>query len=110
MQHRLPIESIQIHKYGPIVYSGRLKIIVWDTLGVIKLPTHPLYTGPINKTVVDHWRMIWQERAHVIVMVTNVKEDKKIKCQQYWPDHDTKDFGPFRITLTDQEDICQLHN
>ena len=36
-------------------------------------------------------------------MVTNVKEDKKTKCQQYWPDSDSKEFGPFRITLADQQ-------
>ena len=47
--------------------------------------------------------MIWQEKSHTIVMVTNVKEDKKTKCQQYWPDSDSKEFGPFRITLADQQ-------
>ena len=47
--------------------------------------------------------MIWQENAHTIVMVTNIKEDKKTKCQQYWPDSDSKEFGPFRITLADQQ-------
>ena len=36
-------------------------------------------------------------------MVTNIKEDKKTKCQQYWPDSDSKQFGPFNITLTDQQ-------
>ena len=36
-------------------------------------------------------------------MVTNVKEEKKIKCQQYWPDSVTKDHGPFRVTLADEQ-------
>ena len=45
--------------------------------------------------------MIWQEHAHSIVMVTNIKEGKKIKCQQYWPNNNYEDFGPFRITLSD---------
>ena len=61
------------------------------------------HTGPLSKTLTDHWRMIWQEQVHTIVMVTNVKEDKKIKCQQYWPEDDFRDFGPFRVTLTDQQ-------
>ena len=47
--------------------------------------------------------MIWQEHAHTIVMVTNVKEGKKIKCQRYWPDDNPEDYGPFRITLSDQK-------
>ena len=36
-------------------------------------------------------------------MVTNIKEEKKIKCQQYWPDMDTSDYGPFRVTLNDEQ-------
>ena len=47
--------------------------------------------------------MIWQENAHTIVMVTNIKEGKKVKCEQYWPEDDFEDFGPFRVTLSDQQ-------
>ena len=36
-------------------------------------------------------------------MVTNVKEEKKVKCQQYWPESVTKDHGPFRVTLADEQ-------
>ena len=36
-------------------------------------------------------------------MVTNVKEEKKIKCQQYWPESVTKDHGPFRVTIADEQ-------
>ena len=35
-------------------------------------------------------------------MVTNLKEDMKGKCTQYWPDTGYIDFGPFTITLIDQ--------
>ena len=38
-------------------------------------------------------------------MVTNIKEEKKIKCQQYWPDMDTSDYGPFRVTLNDEQTL-----
>ena len=36
-------------------------------------------------------------------MVTNLKEDNNIKCWQYWPDSGSKDFGPFQVTLIDQQ-------
>ena len=62
-----------------------------------------LCTGPLPKTVVDFWRLIWQERPPTIVMVTNVKEGIRIKCQQYWPESGKKDFGPFQVTITDQQ-------
>ena len=47
--------------------------------------------------------MIWQEHVHTIVMVTNLKEDKKVKCQQYWPDSVSHRYGPFLVTITDQQ-------
>ena len=39
-----------------------------------------------------------------IVMVTNLKEGTKSKCEQYWPDTvmDRELFGPFTVTLIDE--------
>ena len=59
--------------------------------------------GPLSKTVVDFWRMIWQEKVYTVAMVTNLKENKKIKCQQYWPESGSKSYGPFMVTITDQQ-------
>ena len=66
--------------------------------------SYTLYTlGPLPNTVVDFWRLIWQERPPTIVIVTNIKEGNKIKCQQYWPESGKKEFGPFQVTITDQQ-------
>ena len=51
----------------------------------------------------DFWRLVWQERALSIVMITNLEEGGKTKCQQYWPDSGNKTFGPFQVTVTNQE-------
>ena len=60
-------------------------------------------TGPLPATLVDFWRLIWQEHASIIVMVTNVMEGTRIKCQQYWPESGKQQFGPFHVTITDQQ-------
>ena len=67
---------------------------------------YEMLAGPLPKTLVDFWRLVWQEKPHVIVMVTNLKEGNKIKCQQYWPNSGTKSFGPFQITITDQQTLA----
>ncbi|XP_062573670.1 receptor-type tyrosine-protein phosphatase alpha-like [Saccostrea cucullata] len=54
--------------------------------------------GPKPKTVVDFWRMIWQECVNTIVCLTNLKEGTKIKCTQYWPNlNDKMQHGNFII-------------
>ena len=63
-----------------------------------------LYTlaGPLPTTLVHFWRMIWQEKVPSIVMITNLVEGKKTKCEQYWPSSGSLDFGQFHVTITDQ--------
>ncbi|WAR16853.1 PTPRF-like protein [Mya arenaria] len=46
--------------------------------------------GPMAKQLGDFgqfWRMVWQQKVERIAMVTNLVEDEKTKCEQYWPDH-----------------------
>ncbi|XP_030915755.1 receptor-type tyrosine-protein phosphatase epsilon isoform X2 [Geospiza fortis] len=38
--------------------------------------------GPKQETVNDFWRMIWEQKSAVIVMLTNLKERKEEKCFQ----------------------------
>uniref|UniRef100_A0A4X1SNY8 Receptor-type tyrosine-protein phosphatase C n=1 Tax=Sus scrofa TaxID=9823 RepID=A0A4X1SNY8_PIG len=41
--------------------------------------------GPRDETIDDFWRMIWEQKATVIVMVTRCEEGNKNKCAEYWP-------------------------
>ena len=61
------------------------------------------YTGPLPKTLVDFWRLVWQERPPSIVMITNLEEGGKIKCQRYWPESGRCQYGLFEVTLTDEQ-------
>ncbi|XP_062587027.1 cell death abnormality protein 1-like, partial [Saccostrea cucullata] len=60
--------------------------------------------GPLKNTLVDHWRMIWQENVEYIVMLTNLTEGPKVKCHQYWPDKGQElDVNPFTVTLVEEK-------
>ncbi|XP_036259213.1 receptor-type tyrosine-protein phosphatase kappa-like [Molothrus ater] len=54
--------------------------------------------GPLAGTVVDFWHMIWQEKTSVIVMLTGLVEQNKIKCEQYWPEQEQV-YGDITVTL-----------
>ncbi|VDM41357.1 unnamed protein product, partial [Toxocara canis] len=41
--------------------------------------------GPLDETISDFWRMVYQEEVRTILMLTKTVEDTKIKCAQYWP-------------------------
>ncbi|KAK7489685.1 hypothetical protein BaRGS_00019080, partial [Batillaria attramentaria] len=41
--------------------------------------------GPRVNTIDDLWWMVWQEGINQIVMLANLQEDGRDKCEQYWP-------------------------
>jgi len=61
--------------------------------------------GPNEITVIDFWRMVWQEKTNVIVMLTKIVEDRREKCHRYYPMSKSpiKEIPPFRIKLLDKE-------
>ncbi|XP_022097200.1 receptor-type tyrosine-protein phosphatase T-like isoform X2 [Acanthaster planci] len=58
--------------------------------------------GPTKASVNDMWRMVWQERVGKIVMLTNLIENGKGKCEQYWPDEGGKDYGELFVRKVDE--------
>uniref|UniRef100_A0AAZ3QHZ8 protein-tyrosine-phosphatase n=1 Tax=Oncorhynchus tshawytscha TaxID=74940 RepID=A0AAZ3QHZ8_ONCTS len=61
-----------------------------------------LSSGPMQETVYDFWRMVWQENTATIVMVTNLVEVGRVKCCKYWPD-DTEIYRDMKVTLIETQ-------
>ncbi|XP_076237870.1 protein tyrosine phosphatase 69D [Calliopsis andreniformis] len=54
--------------------------------------------GPMENTVCDYWRMIWEQHLELILMLTNLEEYSKTKCAKYWPDKgETKNVGDITV-------------
>ncbi len=41
--------------------------------------------APLQDTVDDFWRMLWETNSTIIVMLTKIREMGREKCTQYWP-------------------------
>lgn len=61
--------------------------------------------GPMDNTVCDYWRMIWEQHLELILMLTNLEEYSKTKCAKYWPDktEGEKVYGDFSVTHTEEK-------
>uniref|UniRef100_A0A671NYN0 Receptor-type tyrosine-protein phosphatase kappa n=1 Tax=Sinocyclocheilus anshuiensis TaxID=1608454 RepID=A0A671NYN0_9TELE len=66
-------------------------------------PNHYIATqGPMQETIYDFWRMVWQENTATIIMVTNLVEVGRVKCCKYWPD-DTEIYRDMKVTLIETQ-------
>uniref|UniRef100_A0A8C2GDU9 Protein tyrosine phosphatase receptor type O n=1 Tax=Cyprinus carpio TaxID=7962 RepID=A0A8C2GDU9_CYPCA len=41
--------------------------------------------GPLPETRNDFWKMVLQQKSHIIVMLTQCNERRRVKCDHYWP-------------------------
>ncbi|KAJ8714746.1 hypothetical protein PYW07_002971 [Mythimna separata] len=63
--------------------------------------------APLSNTVIDFWRMIWEQNSRLVVMLTEYMENGVEKCYEYLPPSEITDnkriFGDFKIILKKRE-------
>ncbi|KAL3993620.1 Protein-tyrosine phosphatase family protein [Acanthocheilonema viteae] len=57
--------------------------------------------GPLNASTDDFWRMIWEHKVRVIVMVANLYERNRCQCAKYWPDDGPKTYDKLEVRPVD---------
>jgi protein tyrosine phosphatase len=60
--------------------------------------------APVPSTFNDFWRMVWEKRAPLIVMLTNLIEKGVQKADSYWPVNEDDWFGDIHVKLLDTRD------
>ena len=57
--------------------------------------------GPVTYTIEAFWKMILIKNIKLIIMLTNLKEENRSKCELYWPSSDDSpiNYGNYKIYL-----------
>lgn len=64
--------------------------------------------GPLPCTFDAFWKMIWEQRVSIIVMITNLVERGRRKCDMYWPKAGIESYGVIQVKLV-REDVMATY-
>ncbi|KAJ6658385.1 hypothetical protein lerEdw1_020089 [Lerista edwardsae] len=67
--------------------------------------------GPKDETTDDFWRMVWEQKATIVVMVTRCEEGNRAKCAKYWPsmEEETASYGDIVVKINECK-VCPDYN
>ncbi|XP_048038127.1 receptor-type tyrosine-protein phosphatase S isoform X28 [Megalobrama amblycephala] len=100
-----PIEVTNLHaSFQGITGSDYINANYID--GYRKQNAYIATQGPLPETFGDFWRMVWEQRAATVVMMTRLEEKSRIKCDQYWPSRGTETYGMIQVTLLDTIELA----
>ncbi|XP_052761662.1 receptor-type tyrosine-protein phosphatase S-like [Mya arenaria] len=118
---KLPLNRAKNRYKGLYAYDEtRVKVTGFDTdyivlfylQGFRERNAYIASLGPMSKQMEDFgmfWNMIWQQKVEKIVMVTNLMEEGKEKCEQYWPRvGTTKDYSVVKVTCQSEDEYAEF--
>jgi protein tyrosine phosphatase len=98
-------DATRVHlREGPDYINANFVNLEVETTG--QIVSYIASQGPMQHTCKDFWQMVWEQSCELVIMLTEVVENGKVRCCQYWPEkNSTKDYGKFQVmTLLEQVD------
>jgi len=66
--------------------------------------------APLQENIKDLWQVVAEMKIEVIVMLTQLKEGKKRKSPQYWPDlgMGEEEYGKYKVTCREEKKLDEF--
>ena len=61
--------------------------------------------GPLQSTVRNFWKMVYDRKSAVIVMVSALVEGGQEASAQYWPNSGVAEYGGYAVDLLGEEPL-----
>ena len=68
--------------YGTLWLTKLFDPVVQGPMGTSK--GYVITQGPLDETIVDFWRMVWEQQIRVIMMLTDFSEAGIVSCTLYY--------------------------
>ena len=86
--------DIKPYKYNKVLINNGKGYINASPINIGKKEKYFISTqGPKPETIEDFWTMVYENNSNVIVMLCNVMEGGRIKCENYWEKPEMKKFN-----------------
>ena len=86
--------DIKPYKHNKISINNGKRYINASPINIGKKEKYFISTkGPKPETIEDFWTMVYENNSNVIVMLCNVTEGGRIKCENYWEKPQMKKFS-----------------
>ena len=86
--------DIKPYKHNKISINNGKRYINASPINIGKKEKYFISTqGPKPETIEDFWTMVYENNSSVIVMLCNVTEGGRIKCENYWEKPQMKKFS-----------------
>ncbi|XP_041111287.1 receptor-type tyrosine-protein phosphatase O-like [Polyodon spathula] len=64
--------------------------------------------GPLPETRNDFWKMVLQQKCHMVVMLTQCSERRRVKCDHYWPfTEEPVAYGDVTVEMTSEKEVTE---
>ncbi|KAG1676199.1 Receptor-type tyrosine-protein phosphatase F [Nymphon striatum] len=100
-------DNVSKNRYGNYDHSRVILKSKGHQAGEDYINANYIDVSPKPNTASDFWRMVWQEKSLAIVMLTELNENNKPKCCQYWP-NDSKYYEDIQVMQIHKEEHAEF--